>query len=126
MFAERFNLPVINMNEKEVRRMHLMIKTVYPPDKAVDVGKVFVKSVGNPLPAGVKRIESYTVVTEQGIEAYTIYRIKDEKYAAAIKELQGRMIGFHDIVGLRYKITPVMTAAEALPLIQIQPPEYKT
>ena len=52
-------------NEKEVICMHVMIKTIYPPDKAVEVGQVFVKSVGKALPAGVKRIETYTVVTEQ-------------------------------------------------------------
>lgn len=106
--------------------MHLMIKSVYPPDKAVEVGKVFVKAVGKPLPSGVKRIESYAVVTEQGIETYTIYRIKDEKYVEGIKEMQARLIGFHDIVGFRYRMTPVMTAAEALPLIQIEPPDYKS
>lgn len=106
--------------------MHVMTKVVYPPDKAGEVGKAFVKSVGNPLPSGLKRIETYTVVTEQGIEGYTIYRIKDETFVAGITELQNRMIGFHDIIGLRYKITPVMTAAEALPLIGIEPPKYKT
>lgn len=106
--------------------MHLMVKSIYPPDKAVEVGKVFVKAVGKPLPAGVKRIEAYVIVTEQGIETYTIYRIKDEKYAEGIKEMQVRLIGFHSIVGFKYTMRPVMTAAEALPLIQIEPPDYKS
>ncbi len=106
--------------------MILLIKSVYPPDKGPEAGKAFVKSVGKPLPSGMKRIETYVVVTEQGIVTYTYYKVKDENLAQAYKELQNRMIAYHDIVGFRYKITPVLTAAEALPLIGIAAPDYKT
>lgn len=105
---------------------HVMIKVVYPPDKAEAVSKLFIKSVGQKLPTGVRRLETYILVNESGIVGYTIYRIKNENYIEAFMELQKRMMTFREVIGLRYRIEQVMTAAEAMPLIGITPPEYKT
>lgn len=102
--------------------MHVMIKAEMPPDKSVEAGKAYVSFLSKGLPKGVRLLETYVIATKQGIESYTIYRIKDENFVQAYKELQESYVVFHNIVGYRYKIDIVLTTAEAFPMVGLKPP----
>ena len=107
----------------EVRRVHLLVKSQFTPDTAEDVGKAHLKFLSKGMPKGVRLLESYIKATQNGIQGWQIYRIKDENYVQAFKELQEKYVVYHEIVGYRYSLEPVLTAAEALPMVGLKPPE---
>ncbi|NVM30529.1 MAG: hypothetical protein HWN65_16940 [Candidatus Helarchaeota archaeon] len=102
--------------------MHLLVRSMWPADTSEEVGKAYINFVGKGMPKGVRLLESYVRATFNGIEGYTIYRVKDENFVQGFKELQEKYVAFHEVVGYRYAIEPMLTAAEALPMVGLKPP----
>jgi len=98
--------------------MFIMTRSVYPPARAVEISKRFIKAGENPFPSFMKRLHVLTcALGGEGIEVVSLYNIEDAKIADAYKEFMKYFSGFFDVEGFRYEIKPMMTAQEAIPLI---------
>ncbi len=94
----------------------VMVTAKYPPHQADKVGKAF---TGTKIPETadfVKRINIF-VVADFDVKIYTLYEMPDDKLHEGIKSIATRYMGYRDIVGFDYKIEPLLTAQEALPMI---------
>lgn len=96
--------------------MFVMITITYPPDKAVEVAKRFIKArQENPMPPFIKTVgEFVTSSLECGIKVCGIYEIEAGKEYEGLQELSRRTEQFFDIEGFRYQMEPVMAAEEAI------------
>ena len=101
--------------------MFVLVTSTYPHDKAIEVGKAFIKTLETPLPSFVK-FTVYVTSTELGIKGYVLYEIEDKKLAEGIREVIKRQVAYHNIVGYRWNIETLLTAEEALPLVGLAPP----
>ena len=93
-----------------------MVTFTYPPAKAKEIGEAFVSGKAPELPDYVKRIKLY-VVMDVELKNYVIYEVPDEKSHEGLVAITKRLTGYFDIEGSRFKIEPLLTIAEALPLI---------
>ena len=103
--------------------MFVMVISTTPPDKAVELGKAQIKLMETPLPSYMKHVSVFAAVDETGVKGYTILEVDKGKEFEGLKELHGRMVTFYDIVGFRYKVEPILTVEEALPLVGLVPPK---
>jgi hypothetical protein len=88
--------------------------------KAVEVVKAFMKAEQTPRPRFLKQLHLLTTTSvESGIKAYVIYEIDAGKEFEGIKEITKRTVQYYSIEGFRYQIEPVLTPAEAIPLLGI-------
>ena len=94
---------------------YLVIFT-YPPSKAKEVGEVFISGKAPELPDYVKRTQIF-VVMDVELKTYAIYKVPDEKSHEGLVAITKRFTGYFDIEGSRFKIEPLLTVKEALPLI---------
>jgi hypothetical protein len=100
--------------------MFLITTVTYPPDKAVQMAKKFMKAMGNPLPSFITRLYVLTSsVGELGIKALGVYEVDDSKLTEGIKELGKSFVQYYDVEGFRYTIEPMLPAAEVIPLLGI-------
>ncbi len=93
-----------------------MVTFTYPPDKAKEVGEAFVSGKAPELPDYVKRTQIF-IVLDVELKTYAIYQVPDEKAHEGLVAITKRFTGYFDIEGSRFKIEPLLTVAEALPLI---------
>ncbi len=103
---------------------NLIVTAKYPPDKALEVAKVFVK-VYKTLPKVLKPIGDCPLIgpTETGYMSVDIYEIDDVKLGEAVKELANYMNQYAFAVpGYNWKVEVVVKAKEALQLVGIQFP----
>ena len=101
--------------------MFVMVTSTYPHDKAIEVGKAFIKTLETPLPSFVK-FTVYVCSTELGIKGYVLYEIEDAKLAEGLREVVKRHVTYQNIAGYRWKVETLLTAEEALPLVGLAPP----
>lgn len=94
---------------------YLVIFT-YPPSKAKEVGEVFVSGKAPDLPDYVERTQIF-IVMDVELKTYAIYKVPDEKSHGGLMAITKRFTGYFDIEGSRFKIEPLLTVKEALPLI---------
>jgi hypothetical protein len=91
--------------------MFIMTRSIYPPAKAVEMSKRFIKAGTNPFPSFMKRL--YVLTSSEGadgIAVISLYDVEDAKIADAYKEFMKYFSQYFDI-------KPMMTAQEAIPLI---------
>jgi hypothetical protein len=100
--------------------MFLVGTVTYPPDKAVQMAKKFIKATEKPLPPFVKRLYVLTAAGgEPGMKVLGIYEVDDTKVKEGIKEITKYYVQFFDVEGFRYSVEVMMPATEALPLLGI-------
>jgi len=100
--------------------MFIVTTTTYPPDKAVQMAKKFIKATEKPLPSFVKRVSVLTTAGgELGMKVLGIYEVDDAKLKEGIIELSKYFVQFYDIEGFRYELEPMLPATEAIPLLGI-------
>ncbi len=64
--------------------MFVMTTSVYPPARAVEMSKRFIKAGTNPFPSYMKRLHVLTCADcSQGVEVVSLYEIEDAKYMDA-------------------------------------------
>jgi hypothetical protein len=103
---------------------NLIVTSKYPPDKTLEMAKVFVK-VYKTLPKVLKPIGECPFIcpTETGYMSVDIYEIDDAKLGEAMKELATYMNNYAlSVPGYQWKVEPVLKAREALALVGIQAP----
>ncbi len=93
-----------------------MVIFTYPPEKAKEVGEAFISGKAPDLPDFVNRIHLF-VVMDVDIKTYAIYKVQDENSHEGLVAITKRFTGYFDIKGAKFKIEPLLTAEEALPLI---------
>jgi hypothetical protein len=98
-----------------------MVTMTYPPDKATEIGKTF---MGLPkLPSFVKLVHVLlTAAGESGIKSYTLYEIENKKAYEGLMAIGNRYVLYNNIDGFRYRLEPLVTAEEALPMLGLTPP----
>ena len=94
----------------------VMVTVRYPLHQAEKTGKAFVGGKAPETPDFVKRINIF-VVADFDIKVYTLYEMPNEQLYEGLKSIAARHAGYRDIKGFTYKIEPLMTAEEALPMI---------
>lgn len=100
--------------------MFVMTTVTYPPDKTVEVVKVFMKAEETPLPPFLKR--HHVLITsagESGLCTYGIYEVQAGKEYEGLQEISKRMVAFFGIEGFRQRIDNAMTPEEAIPLLEL-------
>jgi hypothetical protein len=95
---------------------YFMVTFTYPPSKAQEVGQAFVSGKAPDLPDFVNRIQIF-VVMDAELKTYSIYEVEDAKSHEGLVAITKRFTGYFDIEGSRFKIEPLLTINEALPLI---------
>jgi len=93
-----------------------MVTFTYPPNRAEEVGQAFVSGKAPELPDFVKRINIF-VVLDVELKTYSIYEVEDAKSHEGLVAITKRFTGYFNIEGSRFKIEPLLTVNEALPLI---------
>jgi hypothetical protein len=100
--------------------MFLIATITYPPDKAIQMAKKFIKAMEIPLPSFIKRLYVLTSAGgELGVKALGIYEVEDAKLKEGIKELTKSFVQYYDVEGFRFNLEPMLSAAEAIPLLGI-------
>jgi hypothetical protein len=94
----------------------VMVTARYPLHQAEKMGKAFVGGKAPETADFVKRYNIF-VVADFDIKIYTIYEMPNDKLFEGLKSIATRYAGYRDIEGFQYKIEPLMTAQEALPMI---------
>ena len=98
--------------------MFVMTTVTYPPDKTVEVVKVFTKAEETPLPSFLKRQHVLTTTAgESGLRTYGIYEVEAGKEYEGLQEISKRMVAFFGIAGFRYRVEPAMTPEESIPML---------
>ena len=100
--------------------MFVVTTVTYPTEKGVQVAKAFVKATEKPLPPFIKRLHVLAAPGGQlGMKVLGIYEVEDAKLKEGLMEISKYFVNFYDVEGFRYDIEPMLTAAEALPLLGI-------
>ena len=99
--------------------MYLVSNSTYPLSSAKEVVAAFVKNAADPLPPYIKRTHTLTTAGDLGIRVLGIYEVEDEKVSAAIKDLTRYFVQYYDFDGFAYTLEPMMTAQEAIPLLDL-------
>ena len=100
--------------------MFIVGTTHMPPNKGIEVGKLFARAVKKPLPSCLKRVNVLvTAAGEEWFKALAIYEVEDAKVGEAMKALVEYEAQFICIEGYRYQVDLMLDAKEALPLIGI-------
>ena len=100
--------------------MFVVTTVMYPPDKAVQMAKKFIKATEKPLPSFMKRL--YVLAGPggaAGMKVIGIYDVDDAKLKEGVKEISKYYAQFFDVEGFRYDVEPMLPAAEAIPLLGI-------
>ncbi|MFX1576173.1 MAG: hypothetical protein ACFFCF_03265 [Promethearchaeota archaeon] len=95
--------------------MHVMVLTEFPPHKAAEVAKTYIKREYPKTPTFVKQL--YLVVnTAHNIKGYQLFKIEDAKIKEGLAYLNQVQAEFISIEGYKLRIEVVLTPEEALPL----------
>ena len=95
---------------------YFMVTTLYPTDKATEMGEKFLSGDIPELPAYVKMLYTF-IVADNEIKAYAIYEVEDEQTYEGMKSIIKRYTGYFGIKGFKYKLEPIIPVGEALPMI---------
>jgi hypothetical protein len=101
-------------------KMFIVATATYPPDKATQITKKFLKGAEKPLPSFIKPGHILTAPAGKlGIKVLVIYDIDDAKFKEGVKEIAKRYVPFYDVEGFRYTFEVMMSTTEAIPLLGI-------
>lgn len=100
--------------------MHVLYTTTYPLAAAVDVGKIGIEALKNPLPDYINRGQIFFLFGGKGIKAHVVYEIEKGHEDEGLKEISKRMTAYYDIEGFEITSDVLLTAEEAAPLIGLE------
>jgi len=105
---------------------YILMRFWWPNDKADEIGKTFLKIAGT-LKICKRVSESPFFITDEygGSKSYNLFEVEEGKLFEALKELNKYVVNYRHIPGFRFKIEPVMSAKDALPMIGLQTPTQK-
>ena len=100
--------------------MFIVMTSTYPPDKATEVARAFIKSTEMPF-TYLRRVQTLTSNHQElGMKVLSIFEVDDDKVPDGVKELTKRLAElFFSIERFRYQIEPMLTAEEAIPLLPL-------
>jgi hypothetical protein len=108
------------VTEEEGKEMFIVATVTYPPDKAVQITKKFLKAAEKPLPSFIKPGHVLTAPGgERGIKVLVIYEVDDKKFKEGVKEIAKRYVPFYDVEGFRYNFEVMLSTTEAIPILGI-------
>jgi len=99
--------------------MYLVSNSTYPLSSAKEVAEEFVKAVEVPFPPYIKRVHTLAAPDGLGMKVLGIYEVDDGKVADAIKDLTKYFVQYYDIDGFAYTLEAMLTAQEAIPLLNL-------
>jgi hypothetical protein len=108
------------LDSREVVIMHVLYTTTYPLTAAVDVGKIGIEALKNPLPDFISRDNIYFLFGGKGIMAHVVYEIEKGHEDEGLKEIAKRMTVYYDVEGFEVSSDVLLTAEEAAPLIGLE------
>jgi hypothetical protein len=95
--------------------MHVMVFTEYPPHKAEEVAKTYIKRDYPKTPKYVKQL-SLVVRSALNIKGYQLFEIEDAKIREGLAYIHQVQAEFIPIEGYKVAIEIVLTPEEALSL----------
>jgi len=99
--------------------MYLVTNSTYPLTSAKEVAAAFVKAAEVALPPYIKRTHTLIAAGELGMRVLGLYEVEDEKVSDAIKDLTKYFVQYYDLEGFSYTLEPMLTAQEAIPLLDL-------
>jgi hypothetical protein len=103
---------------QEVKDMFLVSTVTYPPEKATEIVTRYINRVDTPVPPFLKRVNSLLAAGgEEGCKILTIYEVDDGNVADGVRELVRHYLQYRDVEGFRYRVEPMLTVEEAIPLL---------
>lgn len=94
----------------------IMVTSRYPFHKAEEMGQAFIGKKVPEVADFVKRINIW-VVSDFDVKIYALYECPNEKMYDALKSISTRYAGYRIIEGFKFKLEPLLTVQEALPMI---------
>jgi hypothetical protein len=94
----------------------------YPAHNSIELGKILPK-LSN-LPDFVEQKDLYmTASNDNGeIKTYGLYECPDDKVYEGFIGITKRLTSYFVVEGFKFKIEPLLTVREALPLLGLAPP----
>jgi len=96
--------------------MLFMLITTVPQNKAIELGKAFLKAVEKPPPPYLKSRGVYTAYGDEGYKYYNIVEIDDKHISEGLTELMRRTIPFDDIEGLKTRMEILVSVRAGMEL----------
>ena len=105
--------------------MYIITTSVYPSDKATEVGKKYLEMLKKYPPDETlgSIIATAVKTTEQGIRVLTVREVKEGKLEQSLQRVGDALAMFLSIVGYEYSIDVYFSVAEALPFIGMSLPK---
>lgn len=99
-----------------------MSVSVFPAHRSTEIGKTLPKLPK--LPDFVKQKDIYVTATNDNgeIKAYGLYECPDDKAHEGLIGITKRLTGYFVVEDFKFKIEPLFTLREALPLIGLAAP----
>ena len=105
--------------------MYIIATSVYPSDKATEVGKKYLEMLKKYPPDDTlgSIIATAVKTTECGIRVLTVREVKKGKLEESLQRTGDALAMFLSIVGYEYSIDVYFSVAEALPFIGMSLPK---
>jgi len=94
----------------------IMVTSKIPPHKTEEVGQAFLGKKAPDIADFVKRVNIW-VVADYETKTYALYEVPNDKMWEGYLSIATRYAGYRMIEGYKYKIEPLATIQEALPMI---------
>jgi len=99
--------------------MFLVSNSTYPLSSAKEMVAAFLEATKTPLPSYIQRVHTLAAPDGLGMKVLGIYEVEDGKVADATKDLTKYFVQYYDIEGFAYTLEVMLTAQEAIPLMDL-------
>lgn len=98
--------------------MKLMITSTYPLSSINKVVDIFLDTASkNPMPDYIEMLSLYSHWGGDGIKAYTVYDIKEDRVDEGVLEITKRMVNFASVDGYKIESQVILPIEEALAIL---------
>lgn len=105
------------LSQEEVIKVIFMLTETWPSKSSVEVGKIAVKILSQPLPSYVKMHGPLSTFGGDGVKCYTIYDVEKGHGEEWHKEMCQRLAELVGVDGFKPTIEVVLSVEDALPLV---------
>ncbi|MFQ5987639.1 MAG: hypothetical protein ACE5H6_02185 [Dehalococcoidia bacterium] len=102
---------------KEVIKVLFLWTHTWPAEKSTDVGQTFVKFMQNPLPPYIKMIGPFINIGGDGVKGCIIWDVEKGHEDEGLLFIMKNAVDYFNIGGQKFTLEPVVTGADALPLV---------
>jgi hypothetical protein len=95
--------------------MRMMAVISYPIGSSPEIGKIFVESLGKPMPEYIIPAGTYTICENGTMKGHIFYEIENGYEDEGLREVIGRMAEFDSVKGFRFDFIDI--ANEPFPLV---------